>query len=69
MKPATMMTSKSFAPKLSLKFEWWLSIVREGVVAGMLSGALVALWYLLCDSIGGRPFHTPALLGAIFSTD
>ena len=27
---------------------------------------ILALWYLLCDSIGGRPFHTSALLGAIF---
>jgi hypothetical protein len=42
-----------------------MRIVREGVVAGTLSGAIVALWYLLCDSIEGRPFHTPALLGAI----
>jgi hypothetical protein len=43
----------------------WMRIVREGVVAGTFGGAVVALWYLLCDSIDGRPFHTPALLGAI----
>jgi hypothetical protein len=41
-------------------------VVREGIVAGTLGGAIVALWYLICDTIGGRPFHTPALLSAIF---
>ena len=67
MKTATMMTTKSAAQRLwHSRFEWWTTIVREGVVAGTLGGAIVALWYLLCDSIGGRPFHTPALLGAIF---
>ena len=67
MKTATMMTSKSAAQRLwHSRFEWWTTIVREGVVAGTLGGAVVALWYLLCDTIGGRPFHTPALLGAIF---
>ena len=66
MKTATMMTSKSFVRKPAPKSEWGLSVVREAVVAGTLSGAMVALWYLLCDTIGGRPFHTPALLGTIF---
>ena len=67
MKTTTMMTSKSGAQRLwHSRFEWWTMIVREGVVAGTLGGAIVALWYLLCDTIGGRPFHTPALLGAIF---
>ena len=67
MKTATMMTSKSAAQRLwHSRFEWWTTIVREGVLAGTLGGAVVALWYLLCDTIGGRPFHTPALLGAIF---
>lgn len=67
MKTTTMMTSKRVAQRLwHSRFEWWTMIVREGVVAGTLGGAIVALWYLLCDTIGGRPFHTPALLGAIF---
>ena len=44
----------------------WTSVIREGVAAGTLSAAAVALWYLIWDSIGGRPLHTPALLGAFF---
>jgi hypothetical protein len=47
------------------RLEWWMTTIGEGVVAGTLGGGIVALWYLLCDSIGGRPFNTPALLGAI----
>lgn len=67
MKLTTMMATKGAAPKLHYnRFEWWMSIIREGVVAGTLGGAVVALWYLVCDSVAGRPFHTPALLGAIF---
>jgi hypothetical protein len=67
MQTATIMTRKSIAPKPWYnRSDRWSSIFREGVMAGILSGAVVALWYLLCDSIAGRPFHTPALLGAIF---
>jgi len=44
MKTATIMTTKSAAPKLRHnRFEWWMSIIREGVVAGTLGGAIVAL--------------------------
>jgi hypothetical protein len=46
--------------------EWSMTILHEGIFAGTISGAVVALWYLLCDVIGGQPFHTPALLGTIF---
>jgi hypothetical protein len=67
MKLATMMATKGAVPKLRHnRFEWWMAIIHEGVVAGTLGGAVVALWYLVCDSVAGRPFHTPALLGAIF---
>ena len=40
---------------------------REGIVTGLLGAAAVAVWFLLVDAIGGRPLHTPALLGAIVS--
>ena len=67
MKAATIMKTQGAAPKIrDNRFAWWMLIIREGVAAGTLGGAIVALWYLLCDSVGGRPFHTPALLGAIF---
>lgn len=43
------------------------STVREGIVAGLIGAGAVALWFLLVDTLAGRPFYTPALLGAIVS--
>jgi len=40
------------------------AVIREGVVAGLLGAALVAVWFLVFDALQGRPFYTPALLGA-----
>src|SRR3989337_2754521 len=38
-------------------------IVREGFVAGLIGAAAVALWFLIVDTVAGRPFFTPAMLG------
>jgi hypothetical protein len=37
---------------------------REGTIAGIIGASSVALWFLMVDSIAGRPFFTPAILGA-----
>ena len=37
---------------------------REGAIAGIIGASVVALWFLMVDSIAGRPFFTPAVLGA-----
>ena len=42
------------------------SVVREGLVVGLLGAVLVALWYFVVDAIGGRPFHTFNVLGGVF---
>ncbi len=43
------------------------SVLREGVIAGVIGAATVALWFLIYDAWRGKPFFTPALLGtAIF---
>lgn len=36
---------------------------KEGVIAGMLGAASVAIWFLILDLIAGVPLATPALLG------
>ncbi|OGL11303.1 MAG: hypothetical protein A3F92_14920 [Candidatus Rokubacteria bacterium RIFCSPLOWO2_12_FULL_71_22] len=41
----------------------WGGVLREGVVAGLLGAAIVALWFLAIDSIQGEPLRTPTLLG------
>jgi hypothetical protein len=42
----------------------WVDVVREGILAGLLGGSVVAVWFLLYDAVRLRPLHTPALLGA-----
>jgi hypothetical protein len=40
---------------------------RDGVIAGLLGAAGVALWFLVVDMIAGHPFFTPDFLGrAVF---
>jgi len=40
-------------------------IVEDGVLAGMIGAAAVALWFLLLDVARGQPFFTPSLLGNV----
>jgi hypothetical protein len=43
-----------------------LTIAENGILAGILGAAVVALWFLLLDMITrGMPFYTPSLLGSI----
>jgi hypothetical protein len=43
-------------------------LLREGLIAGVIGATSVALWFLLVDTVDGRPFHTPTVLGgALFS--
>jgi hypothetical protein len=42
----------------------WTDVFREGSAAGVLGGSVVAVWFLLHDSIRLQPLRTPALLGA-----
>lgn len=39
------------------------SIVRDGVVAGVLGATTVAVWFFVMDLIARRPLETPLLLG------
>lgn len=39
-------------------------VVREGVLAGLLGAAGVALWFFVVDLLAGEPFYTPNTLGA-----
>lgn len=39
-------------------------IVREGFIAGMIGAAAIALWFLVIDTVAGRPFFTPSMLGS-----
>ena len=36
---------------------------RQGIVAGLLGAAGVAVWFLVVDLISGNPLYTPGVLG------
>ena len=42
--------------------------LREGIVAGLIGAAVVAVWFLVFDLLRGRPFLTPTLLGVAASS-
>ena len=43
-------------------------VYQDGIVAGILAAVAVALWFLIFDTIRGRPLYTPSVLGtALFS--
>lgn len=42
-------------------------LLSEGVLTGLVGAGAVALWFLAVDLLGGRPLHTPALLGAVLT--
>ena len=41
----------------------WGSVLREGIVAGVIGAAVVAIWFFAIDAIQGEPLRTPRLLG------
>ena len=40
-------------------------LAAEGMIAGTIGATVVAGWFLMYDMAHGRPFRTPALLGAV----
>jgi hypothetical protein len=41
----------------------WGAVMQEGVMAGVLGAAVVAVWFLAVDWIHGEPLRTPIVLG------
>ncbi|MGH7277869.1 MAG: hypothetical protein ACREJG_04200 [Candidatus Rokuibacteriota bacterium] len=39
------------------------TVYQEGIVAGLIGAATVAVWFLIVDTVSGRPFYTPTVLG------
>jgi uncharacterized membrane protein YgdD (TMEM256/DUF423 family) len=42
------------------------STLREGLLAGLLGGLVVAAWYAAVDIGRGQPLYTPNVLGQVF---
>ena len=39
------------------------SVLKRGIIAGLLGATAVAVWFLALDIAAGQPFRTPAALG------
>ena len=40
-------------------------LFREGLLTGALGAAVVAVWFLVTDTLQGRPLSTPSILGQV----
>lgn len=40
------------------------TVMRQGLMAGLIGASAVAIWFLLVDIVAGRAFFTPAMLGS-----
>ena len=40
-------------------------VVREGILVGIAGAAVVALWFLVLDTLTGEPLRTPSALGGL----
>ena len=43
-------------------------LYKEGVIAGTLGAATIAIWFLILDLLWGRPLYTPTVLGTVLFT-
>jgi len=39
------------------------TVYAEGITAGLVGAVTIALWFLVVDTIAGRPLYTPTVLG------
>lgn len=42
-----------------------VSVLEDGALAGLIGACVVAVWFLLLDTVRGEPFLTPTLLGSV----
>lgn len=38
-------------------------LFQDGIVAGAIGAGTIAIWFLILDTVAGRPLYTPTLLG------
>ena len=65
----TAQTGTATHPVITPHAEEMSRTYEEGIVAGLIGAAVIALWFLLLDSMKGRPLYTPTVLGtALFGS-
>jgi hypothetical protein len=58
-------TARDPAARLASLGERARTLVEEGVLCGIIGAAVVAVFFLLVDSLQGHPLWTPSLLGSV----
>jgi hypothetical protein len=56
-------TTASGSPQLTATTVDSSAVYKEGFIAGIVGALTVALWFLVVDTLHGRPFYTPTILG------
>ena len=41
-----------------------MAVYLEGIRAGLVGASIIAFWFLIVDTMAGRPLYTPTVLGA-----
>jgi len=58
------------APIITPRSSGITDIYQQGIIAGVIGAATVAIWFFIIDVFNGRPFYTPNVLGsALFRQD
>jgi hypothetical protein len=40
-------------------------VAKDGILSGAIGALMVAVWFLILDTIAGQPLYTPSLLGKV----
>lgn len=58
---STATTATGAAPRSADDSDDLSTILLDGFMAGAVGGLIVALWFLVTDTVAGHPLHTPML--------
>jgi hypothetical protein len=60
-----MRTHANVRPPLALGAYRPVAVLRDGIVTGALGALAIMAWFLILDTIAGRPLYTPTVLGSV----
>jgi hypothetical protein len=59
------MTTDRMTPSVAQRSPSLTDILLDGMFTGMIGALVVAIWFLILDTLAGRPLYTPSLLGQV----
>jgi len=63
--PPESTTPLSYEPARELVRSRWMAVLEDGVLAGIVGAAVVAVWFLILDAARDQIFFTPSLIGSV----